>query len=189
MAGRIIGFICYMLCAIPFWAIAKFGKDGKDPISFWSGDPSLKGRVKDSEIAEHAENKQPYQFRKPAFTAPTGDSRVYGNVMHKAMQYIRFENCVDFDSVSTEIKRMVSEGILTEAESAKVDIVGIAAFFTSDVGTRIRSAKKGSVLREFKFSLLDDASRYADGLENENVTTKSSKSSLSDAGYCRLCYR
>lgn len=129
----------------------------------------LKGRVKDSEIAEHAENKQPYQFRKPAFTAPTGDSRVYGNVMHKAMQYIRFENCVDFDSVSTEIKRMVSEGILTEAESAKVDIVGIAAFFASDVGTRIRSAKKGSVLREFKFSLLDDASRYADGLENEKV--------------------
>lgn len=47
MAGRIIGFICYMLCAIPFWAIAKFGKDGKDPISFWSGDTSLKGKVKD----------------------------------------------------------------------------------------------------------------------------------------------
>ena len=47
MAGRIIGFLCYMLCAIPFWAIAKFGKDSKDPISFWSGDTSLKGKVKD----------------------------------------------------------------------------------------------------------------------------------------------
>lgn len=47
MAGRIIGFICYMLCAIPFWAIAKFGKEGKDPISFWSGDTSLKDKVKD----------------------------------------------------------------------------------------------------------------------------------------------
>ena len=47
MAGRIIGFICYMLCAIPFWTIAKFGKDGRDPISFWSGDTSLKGKVKD----------------------------------------------------------------------------------------------------------------------------------------------
>ena len=47
MAGRIISFISYMLCAIPFWAIAKFGKDGKDPISFWSGDTSLKGKVKD----------------------------------------------------------------------------------------------------------------------------------------------
>lgn len=47
MAGRIIGFICYMMCAVCFWAIAKFGKDGKDPISFWSGDTSLKGKVKD----------------------------------------------------------------------------------------------------------------------------------------------
>ena len=47
MAGRIISFISYLLCAIPFWAIAKFGKDSKDPISFWSGDTSLKGKVKD----------------------------------------------------------------------------------------------------------------------------------------------
>ena len=47
MAGRIIGFICYFMCAAAFWAVAKFGKDGKDPISFWSGDTSLKGKVKD----------------------------------------------------------------------------------------------------------------------------------------------
>lgn len=47
MAGRIISFISYMLCAIPFWVIAKYGKDGRDPISFWSGDTSLKGKVKD----------------------------------------------------------------------------------------------------------------------------------------------
>ena len=47
MAGRIIGFICYFMCAAAFWSIAKFGKDGKDPISFWSGDTSLKGKVKD----------------------------------------------------------------------------------------------------------------------------------------------
>ena len=47
MAGRIIGFIAYMMCAVCFWAIAKFGKNGKDPISFWNGDTSLKGKVKD----------------------------------------------------------------------------------------------------------------------------------------------
>lgn len=47
MAGRIIGFICYFMCAAAFWTIAKFGKDSKDPISFWSGDTSLKGKVKD----------------------------------------------------------------------------------------------------------------------------------------------
>ncbi len=47
MAERIICFICFLLCAVPFWAIAKFGKDGKDPISFWSGDRSLKEKVRD----------------------------------------------------------------------------------------------------------------------------------------------
>lgn len=47
MAGRLISFICYMLCAIPFWVIAKYGKDSKDPMSFWTGDTSLKGKVKD----------------------------------------------------------------------------------------------------------------------------------------------
>ena len=47
MAGRIISFICYFMCAAAFWMIAKFGKDSRDPISFWSGDTSLKGKVKD----------------------------------------------------------------------------------------------------------------------------------------------
>ena len=36
-----------MRCAVCFWAVAKFGKNGKDPISFWNGDTSLKGKVKD----------------------------------------------------------------------------------------------------------------------------------------------
>lgn len=47
MAGRIISFISYFMCAAAFWGIATFGKHSKDPISFWSGDASLKGKVKD----------------------------------------------------------------------------------------------------------------------------------------------
>lgn len=46
MAGRIISFICYLFCAVPFWVIATYNKDSKDPISFWSGDNSLKEKVK-----------------------------------------------------------------------------------------------------------------------------------------------
>lgn len=47
MVGRIITCVCIMFTAAAFWAIAKYGKDGKDPISFWSGDNSLKGKVTD----------------------------------------------------------------------------------------------------------------------------------------------
>ena len=46
MAGRIICFICFLLCAVPFWTIAAYNKSSKDPISFWSGDQSLKDKVK-----------------------------------------------------------------------------------------------------------------------------------------------
>ena len=46
MAGRIIGCISYLLCAVPFWVIAKYGQHSKTPISFWSGDTSLKDKVK-----------------------------------------------------------------------------------------------------------------------------------------------
>jgi len=47
MAGRIISFISYLLCAVPFWAIAKYQVNSKFPISFWSGDTSLQDKVKD----------------------------------------------------------------------------------------------------------------------------------------------
>lgn len=46
MAGRIISFIAYMLCAVPFWVIAKYQVNSPNPISFWSGDTSLKSKVK-----------------------------------------------------------------------------------------------------------------------------------------------
>ena len=46
MAERIIAFICCLLCAIPLLIISVYNKDSKDPISFWSGDTSLKKKLK-----------------------------------------------------------------------------------------------------------------------------------------------
>lgn len=47
MAGRIVSFICFLLCAFPFFVISVYGKDSREPINFWSGDTSLKDMVKD----------------------------------------------------------------------------------------------------------------------------------------------
>lgn len=44
--GGIIGLVCCLLCAFPFFVIGNFGKDSKEPIGFWAGDESLKGKVK-----------------------------------------------------------------------------------------------------------------------------------------------
>lgn len=47
MAGRIAGFVCFLLCAFPFWVIGAYNKDSSEPIHFWSGDTSLKDKVRD----------------------------------------------------------------------------------------------------------------------------------------------
>ena len=53
MLGRIIGLISCLMCAFPFLIIGIFNKDSKEPISFWSGDTTLKSRVKN--VAEYNE--------------------------------------------------------------------------------------------------------------------------------------
>lgn len=47
MVGRIIGLVCCLLCAFPFFVINIYNKDSSEPIGFWSGDVSLKDKVKD----------------------------------------------------------------------------------------------------------------------------------------------
>lgn len=47
MLERIIGLFCSLLCSFPFFVISVYGKDSKVPINFWSGDTSLKSKVKD----------------------------------------------------------------------------------------------------------------------------------------------
>lgn len=46
---RIITCFCCILCAVPFLIIASDRKNGGDPIGFWTGDTSLKGKVQDVE--------------------------------------------------------------------------------------------------------------------------------------------
>ena len=48
-----------------------------------------------------------------------------------------------------------------------IDCDAIARFFESDVGWRLRVGN--SVLREFKFSVLDNGEKYGPGLEGEQV--------------------
>ena len=43
---NIILIFVSILCAIPFYVIALSGKNSKDPISFFSGDKTLKDKVK-----------------------------------------------------------------------------------------------------------------------------------------------
>ena len=47
MVGGIIGLVSCLMCAVPFLIISVYNKNSNEPINFWSGDTTLKSKVKD----------------------------------------------------------------------------------------------------------------------------------------------
>ena len=129
-----------------------------------------KGRVKDEEAAEDT-REEPMSihrsWRRPSFLEAQAGGRTYGNAMHAAMQFIRYENCGSEEAVRMEIARLVREGFLTVEQGEMVNASDIANFFATESGRKLRGGVEH--LREFKFSILDDASQYGSGLEGEKV--------------------
>ncbi len=46
MVGRIVGLVSCLMCAVPFLIISLYDRNSSEPIHFWSGDTSLKKKVK-----------------------------------------------------------------------------------------------------------------------------------------------
>lgn len=128
-----------------------------------------KGRVKDTEAAEHTqEPRRPVRsWRQPGFRSEKVEGKAYGNAIHGAMQYLRYENCGSTAEVIREVERLVAERFLTEEQGKLVNCEKIANFFATEFGKKLRGGV--SYLREFKFSILDDGSHYGTGLEGEQV--------------------
>ena len=128
-----------------------------------------KGRIKDAEAAEDTlEPKQIVRnWRMPSFLSETADGRQYGNAIHAAMQFIRYEYCDSPEGVAAEVQRMAQMGFITREQAELVNCQKIAAFFTTEPGRKLRAGTEH--LREFKFSVLDDGSHYGAGLEQEQV--------------------
>lgn len=128
-----------------------------------------KGRVKDAEAAEYTyERKQPGRsWRKPSFITRKSEGKAYGNAIHAALQYVRYEHCGSVDEVRREIRWLIAQGFLTQEQGDLVDCEKLSRFFASEIGCKLRSGCQ--YLREFKFSILDDGTHYGAGLEGEWV--------------------
>ncbi len=128
-----------------------------------------KGREKDAEAAEHAAPRKPAQriWRKPSFAEKTGDTAAYGNAMHTCLQYLRYENCGGTAAIAGEVQRLAREGCLTPEQAQLIDCGALAAFFASELGQKLRNGTQ--VLREFKFSILDDGEHYDPALSGEKI--------------------
>ena len=117
----------------------------------------LKGRDKDHEAAENSSASWDahHAWRNPSFIDGTVPSVSRGTAMHTVMQYISFDKCITVSGVKEEIRRLVTEGYISENVSSEIPAAQIARFFSTDLGRRILSEKE-HVLREFKFSVLVD---------------------------------
>lgn len=127
----------------------------------------IKGRFKDAEVIENSDSERhnALTFRSPhSIAIKKGIER--GNATHILMQYIRFSACTNSESVDNEVKRLVSNGLITQEQGELVDSNRIAEFFGSPLGQKVLSASE--VLREFKFSVLENAdSFYADSADEK----------------------
>ena len=128
-----------------------------------------KGRQKDAEAAEKTDEAKMInrQWRLPSFCKKEETSIAYGNAIHAAMQYIQYEKCVDLDGIKKEIRRLEEQKFLSAEQASMVDCSGIAAFFETEIGKKLRNGAK--CLREFKFSILDDGIYYDPKLCDERI--------------------
>lgn len=128
-----------------------------------------KGRLKDVEAAEQAQERKSSgrTWRQPSFVSKKIEGKAYGSAIHAAMQYIHYENCGSVEEIHQEIDRLVQQGFLTDEQGKLVNCEKLAGFFSTEMGQKLRQGIPH--LREFKFSILDDGTHYAEGLEGEQV--------------------
>ena len=129
----------------------------------------LKGRFKDQEVAEFTSmsQKSSLDFRNPSLRTEPLHGTEYGTALHNVMQYLDFDCCDDAVAIQKDIDRMLSAGLITPEQAVSVDIGKIANFFQTYLGRKLRASS--DVLREFKFSILEKASRYYQGVSDDEI--------------------
>ena len=121
----------------------------------------LKGRDKDEEIRENAAVEPPRRIWRWFGDRSGRRGADYGVAMHTVMQYVRFEACASLEGLEGEIERLTAARIIPEDLAPKLERSAILAFFETELGRRLMS---GQHIREFKFSILEDA-----GIEDEQI--------------------
>ncbi len=128
-----------------------------------------KGRVKDQEAAENAQPARSSQrkWRKPTFLDGKIQGKEYGTATHAALQYIDYSACTEEKAIRRQIGLLAEKHFLTAQQAALVDPRKLLKFFETPVGRKLRAGE--NVLREFKFSILEDAEALDPALAGEQV--------------------
>lgn len=127
----------------------------------------LKGRYKDTEVAENTKQVYKHTFRKAGFSKPEVTSADIGTAVHRVLQLVDYSACVNQKTVELEIHRLLDEGLITQQQFEMVDARKLTALFESTIGQQLNRSNK--VLREFKFSILNDAASCSDGIPGDEI--------------------
>jgi ATP-dependent helicase/nuclease subunit A len=114
-----------------------------------------------------AVNENHRTFAMPAPGGHKDNGIRYGNAVHNVMQHICYRACSSADGVREELARMTASGLVSQQEAELIDAEKIAGFFATDLGRRLQTAKE--VLREFKFSVLENAALFDPQIVGEQV--------------------
>ena len=121
----------------------------------------LKGRDKDEEIRENAAVEPPRRVWRRFGDRSSRRGADYGVAMHTLMQYVRFEACATQEGLEQEIGRLTRARIIPGELAPRLERSAILAFFETELGRKLMTEKH---IREFKFSILEDA-----GIGNEQI--------------------
>lgn len=83
------------------------------------------------------------------------------------MQFLRYEACGSREGVEAELARLLAEGFLNARQAQAVNRRWIGGFFQTELGQRLREGQ--GVLREFKFSILEDGQILEERLAGEEL--------------------
>ena len=128
-----------------------------------------KGREKDEEAAEDTQEPKPVRrtWRKADFSAAGPRGKVYGSAIHAALQYMDYRSGASVQEISREIQRLAEEKFLTQEQADLINCETLARFFATPIGQKLRTGTP--YLREFKFSILEDAGAFGPELEGEQI--------------------
>ena len=93
-----------------------------------------------------------------------------GIATHLLLQHIDLSKTTDTGSVIEEIGRLKNEGFITDRQAEAIKPDTVLRLFGSDIGRRmIKAGMAGRLRREFRFSILADASRFFDTGSEEKI--------------------
>lgn len=132
----------------------------------------LKGRSDDAERTDDAEmlvhEEAGPGFRRPALgSATVQDAASRGTATHALLQHMDLSRAADEQGVHAELERLSASGILTRVQAQAADIRSVMRFGASALCRRLLSAQE--MRREFRFTLLAEASDYFDAPAGERL--------------------